>query len=279
MKRTLATLSLISILASGCSVAKLTAQTDLEAIASETTVDIDQQYETYAEILATYVDEEGLVDYAALQQNRQPLDDFLAAIALIDDETYNSWSEADQIAFWVNAYNAFTLASIIDQEPIKASIKDIPGVWRFNEHAVQGKSITLDHMEHQILRVDFNEPRIHAALVCAAISCPPLRGEPFTGEALDAQLDDQVDLFLAKSDGLEINQEEGVVSLSKIFDWFGEDWAATYWTEDGFTGSTAQKSVLNFVSNYVSEEQAAYLEAGDYDVRYFNYDWSLNDQP
>ncbi|MEM6521490.1 MAG: DUF547 domain-containing protein [Cyanobacteria bacterium P01_C01_bin.70] len=278
MKRTIATISLLSVLAGGCSVANLTAPADLEAIASAADIDIDQQYEIYSEVLATYVDDSGYVDYVGLQQNRQQLDEFLAAMALVSDETYASWSEADQIAFWINAYNAFTLVSIINQEPIKASIKDITGVWRFNEHAVQGKSITLDHMEHQILRVDFNEPRLHAAIVCAAVSCPPLRSEPFTGEALDKQLDDQVEMFLAKTDGLEIDQSTGVVYLSKIFDWFGDDWNATYETDDGFAGSTAQKSVLNFVSNYVSAEEAAYLQAGNYDVRYFNYDWSLNDQ-
>lgn len=279
MKRAIATVSLLSVLAGGCSVGNLTSQADLSAIASETDIDLDQQYEIYGEILSTYVDDDGLVDYQALQQNRQPLDEFLAAIALISDETYESWPEAEQIAFWVNAYNAFTLASIINEAPIKSSIKDIPGVWRFNEHAVQGKSITLDHIEHQILRVDFNEPRIHAALVCAAMSCPPLRDEPFTGEDLDAQLDDQVEQFLAKSDGLDIDQAAGVVHLSQIFDWFGGDWAATYWTEDGFTGNTAQKSVLNFASTYVSAEEAAYLQSGDYEVRYFDYDWSLNSQP
>lgn len=278
MKRAIATLSLLSVLAGGCSMASLTAPADLEAIASSTDVDIDREYELYGEVLATYVNDNGDVDYIGLQENRQQLDEFLAAMARVSDETYNSWSEAEQIAFWINAYNAFTLVSIINQSPIKDSIKDIPGVWRFNEHAVQGQSITLDHMEHQILRVDFNEPRLHAAIVCAAVSCPPLRNEPFTGAALDTQLDDQVMKFLAKPDGFAIDQSAGVVSLSKIFDWFGSDWNATYATEAGFAGSEVQKSVLNFVSNYVSEEEAAYLQEGNYNIRYFDYSWALNDQ-
>ena len=116
------------------------------------------------------------------------------------------------------------------------------------------------------------------SLVCAAISCPLLRNEPFRGETLDAQLEDQVQTFLAKEDGFWIDQAEGKVYLSTIFQWFGEDWIPSYGVEDGFAGNEAERSVLNFISNYVSAEEKAYLEAGEYDVVYIDYDWSLNDQ-
>lgn len=278
MKKAILSLSLLSVLLGSCSVGSSSAPSADTAIAADANVSIDQAYDTYETVLQTHVDATGLVDYQALQEKRQSLDEFNAAIAAVDDETYNSWTEAEQIAFWVNAYNSVTLASIVNQEPLKASIKDIVGVWRIARHDVQEQSLRLDDIEHNILRTDFNEPRIHAALVCAALSCPPLRDEPFVGDSLDAQLDDQVEKFLAKSDGFRIDQAANVVYLSKIFDWFGEDWIPTYGTEAGFAGSEAERAVLNFISEYLSPEDKAYLEAGNYDVAYIDYDWSLNAQ-
>lgn len=268
----------MSVLLGGCSVGTVSGSSDTTELAINSGADVDQAYDAYETVLEAYVDENGLVDYSALQESRQSLDKFNGAIATVDDEIYSSWTEAEQIAFWVNAYNSITLASIVNQEPIKASIKDIPGVWRFTKHPVQEKSLTLDNIEHQTLRANFNEPRIHAALVCAALSCPPLRGEPYRGAVLDAQLDDQVEQFLAKPDGLRIDKTAGVVYLSHIFKWFGEDWIPTYGTEAGFAGSNAERAVLNFISNYVSDEDKAYLQEGNYSITYIDYDWSLNAQ-
>ncbi|MEB3229412.1 MAG: DUF547 domain-containing protein [Leptolyngbyaceae bacterium] len=232
----------------------------------------------YAEVLSTYVDEAGWVDYQGLQANRTGLDQFNASLNAVSPETYADWDEAAQIAFLVNAYNSLTLQSIIDEELLKSSIRDIPGVWRVRRHAILGDTLTLDAIEHDILRKDFNEPRIHAALVCAARSCPPLRPEPYTGESLDQQLDDQVGTWLASDVGLVIDPDNGTVSVSAIFDWFGDDWTTTYSPESGFTGSEVQKAVLNFISGYLDPEAAAYLQQGDYQLTYLDYDWSLNQQ-
>ncbi|MGB3613516.1 MAG: DUF547 domain-containing protein, partial [Elainellaceae cyanobacterium] len=162
-------------------------------------------------------------------------------------------------------------------EPLKASIRDIPGVWKIRKFDIAGDAKTLDTIEHGVLRKDFDEPRIHAALVCAAISCPPLRSEPFRGEALDAQLDDQVNQWLASGQGLVVDQESDRVAISSIFQWFGEDWVPQY-ENDQFPGSDTEKAVLNFVSDYVDPETKAYLEGDTYEVTYLNYDWSLNKQ-
>ncbi|NEP13892.1 MAG: DUF547 domain-containing protein [Symploca sp. SIO2C1] len=235
-------------------------------------------YDSYAEVLTTYVTEDGLVDYQSLQENRQELDDFNAALGAVSTATYESWSEAEQIAFLTNAYNSFTLQSIIDQNPLKKSIRDITGVWKGRKFDIAGQSKTLDNIEHKTLRVNFNEPRIHVALVCAAISCPPLRNEPYTGEQLDAQFDDQTRKFLASPHGLKIDRDENIVYLSSIFKWFGKDWEQTYGIDDKFTGNASERAVLNFVSNYLSPEEREYLEQGDYKVKYLDYDWSLNKQ-
>ncbi|MEM8639713.1 MAG: DUF547 domain-containing protein [Cyanobacteria bacterium P01_G01_bin.54] len=263
----------------GCSSAAIS---DSDATTAETeqlaSAEVALNNADFARVLSTYVDDQGLVDYVALQGDRQALDAYNTALATVTPETYASWSEAEQIAFWVNAYNSLTLKSIIDQEPLKASIKDITGVWRIRKHEILSDAKTLDNIEHQTLRVDFNEPRIHAALVCAALSCPKLRQEPYVGDRLDAQLDDQSRQFINSPQGVQIKPEDGIVYLSAIFKWFGEDWVATYGVEDGFAGNENEKAVLNFVSQYVSDEDARYLEAGDYTIQYLEYDWSLNQQ-
>jgi hypothetical protein len=230
-------------------------------------------------VLATYVDDQGLVDYDNLQANRQDLDAFNASIQLADPASYELWSEPDQIAFLINAYNSLTLKAIIDESPIKDSIKDIPGVWRFDKHGLLQAEQTLNHIEHDILRANFQEPRIHAALVCAALSCPYLRQEPFTGENLEAQLDDQMKIFLSRPQVLTIDREKNEVKLSEIFDWFGQDWVPGFAPNEGFAGTENQKAVLNFISGYVDAEESAYLKAGGYTISYSTYDWSLNRQP
>ena len=115
-------------------------------------------------------------------------------------------------------------------------------------------------------------------LVCAAVSCPYLRLEPFVGERLDEQLDDQVRIFLGQPEVLEIDREKGEVRLSSIFDWFTEDWAASFSPDEGFSGSDDERAVLNFITAYVSESDGEYLKTGEYRVRYSDYDWSLNRQ-
>lgn len=265
-------------LITGC-VTSITPQGQAVQTDSQTAIAaIPETYPDYADVLETYVDDQGLVDYAELQANRQQLDNFVASFATVDPTDYETWTESEQIAYWINAYNAITLQSIINQDPIRASIKDIFGVWRITTHAVLDQSKTLDDIEHNVLRTNYNEPRIHAALVCAALSCPQLRTEPFQGDVLDAQLEDQSQQFINSPQGLQIDRENNRVMLSAIFDWFGQDWIPTYGVEEGFAGNESQRAVLNFISNYVSPEDAAYLREGNYDIGYLNYDWALNIQ-
>jgi len=261
----------------GCGITT-SSSSDRTAVAQETTLDAAVNTDAFASVLSTHVDDNGLVDYESLQRDRQSLDAYNASLELTSPSTFESWSKEEQIAVLINAYNSLTLQSIIDQSPIKDSIKDIRGVWRFNKHGLFRDEQTLNNIEHDILRVNYNEPRIHAALVCAAISCPYLRQEPFTGENLDAQLDDQVKIFLSREEAFKIDRENNVVMLSAIFDWFGQDWVPSFGTEDGFAGNKNQKAVLNFISGYVSEEDKAYLEAGGYDIKYTDYNWALNRQ-
>ena len=248
-------------------------------------------FDDYGAVLQEFVSPKGLVNYGNLEVNPKKLDDFLHALAQVHPEDFTKWPVPQQIAFWINAYNSLTLKAVIDHYPIKASfwrslkfprnsIRQIPGVWTDLQFPVMGRRMTLDEIEHDILRRKFNEPRIHMALVCAAMGCPALRPEPYVGEKLNDQLNDQARRFLANPKKFKIDRQEGQVYLSPIFKWFGEDFVRTYGTTAGFSRFPPQeRAVLNFIQNYLSKADQDYLFKGDYAISYLGYDWSLNEGP
>ncbi len=245
--------------------------------------------DAYSRVLATYVNDTGMVDYAGLKATPSDLDTYLSSIAVLNSSVYGQWDAQEQIAFWINVYNALTLEAIVDRYPIQAgllrslayprnSIRQIPGVWTDLEWTVMGRAYTLDAIEHEVLRGKFDEPRIHAALVCAAMGCPPLRNEPYSGAKLDAQLDDQMRRFLSNPKKFRIDRKENVVYLSPIFDWFGSDYLGKYRTEEIPNHGEIEGAVLSAVSRYVSSDDRAYLIHNTYSTQYLDYDWSLNEQ-
>ncbi|MDT8272232.1 MAG: DUF547 domain-containing protein, partial [Desulfomonilia bacterium] len=126
---------------------------------------------------------------------------------------------------------------------------------------------------------EYNEPRIHMAIVCASMGCAPLRNEPYTGDKLDAQLNDQSMTFLSSPKRLSIDTKEKVVWLSPYFKWFGEDFIKTYGTSDRFPGfNETERASLNFITAYSPDAQRTYLAEGNYTIKYLDYDWSLNEQ-
>ena len=195
-----------------------------------------EDVEALDHVLESYVSADGLVDYLSLQSDREKLDAYNASIGLIKSETFDAWSADQQMAYLINAYNALTLKSIINESPLKGSIKDILGVWKLKRHSLMQQEVTLDGIEHEILRKKYTEPRIHAALVCAAISCPYLRTEAYRSDRLDQQLEDQVRIFLNRKEAFHIDRDKKEVQLSAIFNWFGEDWVPQYGVESGFSG-------------------------------------------
>lgn len=247
-------------------------------------------YTPYAVVLKAYVDDRGLVDYRRLKADHQRLDVFVQAVAALDPHTYEQWSNAEKIAFWINAYNALTVKAIVSHYPIKPrfgfsliypknSIRQIPGVWDELTFEVMGRAMTLDEIEHDVLRAKFHEPRIHMALVCAAMGCPPLRNEPYVGDRLDEQLDDQARRFLSNPGKFRIDRRRGLVYLSSIFKWFGSDFVNQYGTDERFPGHRREeRAVLHFISRYLDPADREYLEKGAYKIEYLDYDWSLNEQ-
>lgn len=247
-------------------------------------------YGDYSVVLKSYVDDKGMVNYKDLKADPAKLEAFVAAMDKLDPNSYSKWNKNDKIAFWLNAYNALTLKAIIDNYPIRSSffrstiypknsIRQIVGVWNEITFDVMGSDYTLEHIEHKILRKEFKKPGIHVALVCAAMACPPLRNEPYTGEKLDAQLDDQARKFLADPDKFHIDRDKRRLYLSPILKWFAGDFAAVYDDKEKMASRTkAESAVLSFVSEHVEKDDREYLLENKYKIKYLKYDWSLNQQ-
>lgn len=235
-------------------------------IASQATAaEFDQTHALFTGVLTNYV-KDARANYAVLKAHPQDLNRYLDQVAAVNKGEFKKWSEPQQIAFLSNAYNAYTLRLIISNYPLK-SIKDIgsifSGPWDQPIVKLFGETITLNTLEHKILRVDYAEPRLHFALVCAAKGCPPLRNEAYVGARLEEQLADQAKQFLAQSTKNRIAASERVVYLSPIFRWYGGDF------------EKKSGSVLAALKPYWPGKATA---TDVFKIRYTDYDWSLNEQ-
>lgn len=243
--------------------------------------EFDQTYAGYDSLLKQYVTD-GRVDYKGLKTDPNALDRYTDSAAGVPEEQFNSWTESQRLAFLINLYNAATLKLIVDHYPVK-SIKDIgslfKGPWDQPVVRLYGKTITLNHLEHNILRKQYSEPRIHMALVCAAKSCPQLRSEAYTTEKLDEQLNDQSRQYLVSPAGLNVDRKKKVAYFSSIFKWYGEDFVAKYSPTTGFAClDKTERAVVNFCSAYLISADRDFLATGGYSVKYLDYDWSLNEK-
>lgn len=225
----------------------------------------DQTHAVFNCVLAEFV-RDARVDYAALKARPEDLNRYLGTVAAVTRTEFKRWGEPEQIAFLSNAYNAYTLRLIINHYPIK-SITDIGGFFKgpWDQPVVRlfGETLTLNTLEHQILRVDYAEPRLHFVLVCAAKGCPPLRSEAYVGARLEEQLVDQARLFLADSAKNRVVAADRTVYLSPIFKWYGSDF------------ERKRGSVLAALKPYWPGNSGG-LVKGDFKMRYTKYDWSLN---
>jgi len=207
-----------------------------------------------------------LVDYRAVKADPA----FDAALAAFAETKGGSLAtDAERLAFWVNAYNLLAIKAVLDRYPA-ASIRDGGGlltpVWRKKVGVVGGATYSLDDIEHGILRKAFKEPRVHFAIVCASLSCPDLRPEPFEASRLDAQLDEQTTAFLSNpTKGLEAGPDGRTARVSLIFKWFSGDF-------EGAGGPAA------FIRARSSPDVAGRIRSlTDAGLSYLGYDWSLND--
>ncbi|MFQ5511415.1 MAG: DUF547 domain-containing protein [Candidatus Krumholzibacteriia bacterium] len=234
-----------------------------------------EAHEALSAVLRKHV-REGGVDYAALCGDAR-LPAYLARVAATDP---GAIPDADsRLAFWLNAYNAFTLQVICDNYPV-GSINDLhfgglyvgsltnKTIWDREFIVINGEELSLNDIEHKIVRRRFGDPRAHFALVCASKSCPALRAEAFEGQTLGEQLDEQARLFFSEEQKNHFDIENKTAHLSRILDWYAGDFG------------DSNEAILLFVARYVSDPLAAAIQ-GDpaaWDIKHTDYDWSLNEQ-
>ncbi len=249
-------LVLVAALGSG----PATAQVAWEPAAYARVLDAHVRTVTIAEIQLN------AVDYAGLRADPHYAR-ALSDLAIARPDVLSS--DTARIAFWVNAYNLLAIKAVVDRYPLN-SIRDggtlLRSIWKRKVGAVGGREYALDEIEHDILRARHREPRIHMAIVCASLSCPDLRPEPYVAERLDAQLADAVRGFLANpTKGLQPGADGRTAHVSAIFKWFADDFGGA----DG---------VARFIRTAADPSFAARLAALDgRGLSYLDYDWSLND--
>lgn len=240
---------------------------------------LEPQHTLYNHVLHKFV-KAGRVDYAGLKKEPKVLERYLFTLSRIKEPQFKNWTKDQQLAWLINLYNATTLKLIIDHYPVK-SIKKIgsffKGPWDQPVVKLFGTTITLNKLEHQIIRPQYNEPRIHLALVCAAKGCPPLRSEAYIAKKLDAQLEDQTRQFLRNRLKFRINTRYKTVYLSPIFKWYGNDFVSKYAPKQGFSNlNKTEQAVMNFCSKHLSTSKQQFLIKGGYAIKFLDYDWSLN---
>jgi hypothetical protein len=220
----------------------------------------------FDQALKAYVDDKGLIDYNGIAEEPR----FHKYMQTLQTAKVESLSKDGQLAFWVNAYNAVTIDKVIKWKP-KKSVREtfFPGVWTSTEfyttreHTVAGKLVSPDDIEHDILRKRFNDPRIHFAIVCASSGCPPQPMFAYTEENVQAMLEEETRNYLNSQRGMRIDSAAQTLYLSKIFDWFADDFIKH------------SGSVLEFIKSYHSPEVLLFLKRNP-KISYLDYSWALN---
>jgi hypothetical protein len=215
----------------------------------------------YAGLLSKYV-KGGVVDYQGFKNEESKLDQYLKVLEKTDP---SKLSRNEQFAFYINAYNAWTIKLILSGYPGVESIKDLgsifKGPWKRKLARIDGDVVTLGHIEHDILRPKFKDPRVHFAINCASKGCPPLRSEPYRGDVLDQQLDEMARAFI--NDPKRNRLEGTTLYVSRIFKWFKGDFG---------------NDIVGFFQKYAQGDLKKGLESSgeEIKVKYLAYDWSLN---
>ncbi len=212
---------------------------------------------------------QGKVDYAAIASS-SALDGYAGWLATAPEPAGRS----DKMAFWINAYNGLTIDLIADEWPQK-SILDLEGgkVWDVRKFTVAGKQVSLNDIEHKILR-PMGDARIHAAVNCASVGCPPIASKIYTGANLNAELDAASAAWM-RANGVRVDTAAKTVSFNKIFDWYGDDFVKV--DDCGLSlGDPKASAAACFASKHVAAEQSAFLKAGGYATSHHEYNWGVN---
>lgn len=227
-------------------------------------LEFDHTHDIWNQVLKQFVVTKGhksLVKYASLKKSPATLKQYLKILSSVSKKQFQSFTKNEQLAFLINAYNAFTLDLIISHYPV-SSIKDIgpwySTPWKLDFFTLFGEKHTLNDLEHEMIRKWFKEPRIHFALVCAAKSCPPLRNQAYVASNLNSQLKDAARNFLSDKDRNYFNPQNKTLYLSSIFKWYGKDFNPVY------------GSLKNFLASFYDKLPP------DVAIEYLSYNWKLN---
>lgn len=216
------------------------------------------------------------VDYACFDQAAGELNGYLSKLSAVSPSGFGAWPRDEQLAFLINAYNAWTVELILQAWPDLESIKDLGSLfrspWKKSFIPLLGDTVSLDDIEHGMIREPgrFDEPRIHFAVNCASIGCPALRREAYTAADLESQLEDQTQSFLADPSRNRLAGTD--LEVSSLFTWYGDDFAS------GWRGAdTVEKFLARYADALGLDDTARRaLIDGDLDLEFLNYDWSLN---
>lgn len=251
----------------------------------------DHSHKKFDLLLKKYVIN-GWVDYQGILSEPDIFYEYLNSLAEVKSDSLDKWTREQKLAFWINAYNAFTIQAVIERYPItsrsliglfspKNSILQISGVWSRLKFDAGGQRLTLWKIEHGIIRKMFDEARIHFAIVCASRSCPALRPEAYQADILERQLEEQALQFINDPDrGVRWDPAKRRLYLSKIFKWFKADFKKKVSPNDVPAQSQiTENPLLTFIRPYITSQQVkdALADGRDIRVKYLHYDWHLND--
>jgi hypothetical protein len=231
----------------------------------------DVDHSSYNALLKTYVDGDGYVDYTAWKRSDQDRRALLSYLDTLSRATPSKRASREaQLAFWINAYNAVTIEGILQEYPttsIRKHTSKLGGynIWKNLPLLVGNRPYSLDDIEHKVLR-KMDEPRIHFAIVCAAVSCPRLLNEAYTAKELDSQLAGNSRDFFSRSQNLQVDRRSGTIYVSSIIKWFGGDFGSS------------QIERFTYLKPYIPKNAQSLAADPQTSVRYLDYNWNLNDQ-
>ncbi|MCB0327290.1 MAG: DUF547 domain-containing protein [Bdellovibrionales bacterium] len=259
----------------------------------------DHKHTIYDKLLQKHV-VENRVDYKSFLIDQNILQEYIQSFSKITTEEYKEWSRNEKLSFWINAYNALTIASILECYPIDSkicssrwfnrmfypnnSIQQIKNIWE-KRFSISTSRLSLSEIEHEILRSSsrfskeipehfrhtFHEPRIHFAINCGAVSCPRLYSRAYTSKNLERTLENQIKYFLSQRKNFRIREDIEQVKLSKIFSWFQEDFL---YLEKKVP---KQQQILSYIYAHWENPSVSKNDFLQYRIEYREYDWELND--
>jgi hypothetical protein len=220
---------------------------------------------------------DGLVYYRALKSDRARLDRYVASLN-VSGATYQAWSKPQQMAFWVDAYNAFVLETVIDHYPLRGTIKDIPGAFDKAPWRAAGRTVTLDQIEKTILP-EFKEPRLYLALGRGAVGGGRLRSEAYTGERLERQLGEIQSDFVNSGHMYRLDRVTGTINITPVVSWHDAEFIAAYDKNDAKFAqrSPIERAIIAFISPSLLPSEKEFVQKNEWKVVFLPMDWHLND--